>query len=151
MAAPFPGSKFQAPPSTPGLIIAAGQIGPTLSDWNGNTVLISRDGGRSWIQSPLNGSFVVHAVSGGSLIFAASDMNYTDTIYYSLDFGKTWSAYCFTQNGVKVKAIQFTSTDSQELATIVYLDALSEDGTSHVLTCWIRSTCGHVGAQRPIS
>jgi hypothetical protein len=131
LAAPFPGPKFHAPISAPGLIIAAGQVGSLLTSWEGQNVLISRDGGRTWMKS-LSGSFVVFGSNGGSVILAIEHSDYTDKLSYSLDFGSTWSTCTFAP--YPVKAISMRSNFDDHMSPIVILDALNTNGSMTIFT-----------------
>ena len=131
LAAPFPGSKFFTSPSTPGLIVAAGQIGPLLTDWGGQTVLISRDAGRSW-NAALNGSFIVFGINGGTVILAAEDSGYTTTLHYSIDYGTSWSSCDFSS--VPVKPISMRSNFEEEEAPFVIFDTVDATGKYLIFT-----------------
>lgn len=132
LSAPFPGSKFHAPSSTPGLIIAAGQIGSLLTSWTGERVLVSRDAGRSWNAS-LTGSYVVYGANGGSVLLASSDAGtFSTSLNYSLDFGATWSECNFAPMPVQVVSMRPNYDD--HFSPIVIIDAKTSDGSYAILT-----------------
>lgn len=133
LAAPYPGStKFHAPASSPGLAIAAGQIGPSLTALSGTTVFVSRDAARTWYNTSLSGSYIVYAVNAGSVLLAALDSEYTTSLSYSLDYGNTWSTCAFASTPVLPISINATTNDDNSM--VVLLDTRNTDGTHTIFT-----------------
>ena len=131
LAAPFPGPKFFTSPSAPGLIVASGQIGPLLTDWSGQTVLVSRDAGRTWTAS-LNGSFVLFGTNGGTVLLAIEDSSFTTLFHYSINFGTTWSTCTFSS--VPVTPLTMRSNFEEETSPFAILDAVDANGKFHIFT-----------------
>lgn len=120
LVAPFPGTKFSAPINVPGLILAAGQTGSSITNFDGEALFVSRDAGRNWRQLK-SGNFIIFAANGGTLLLAAEPSSLTDTMYFSLDFGATWTQCTFTPH--RVKAISMRSNFDDHLSPLVIMDA----------------------------
>lgn len=132
LSAPYPGPKFHAPTYAPGLIVAAGQVGPLLTSWEGDRVLVSRDAGRTWTSS-LNGTFVVYGANGGTLIMATDDSGaYSTALNYSLDFGASWSQCNFAPFPVRVVSMRPNNDD--HFSPIVIMDAKLANGSYALIT-----------------
>ena len=141
LSAPYPGPKFHAPNYAPGLIVAAGQIGPLLTSWSGERVLVSRDAGRSWNAS-LSGSFVVYGANGGTVMLATDDSgSYSSALHYSLNFGTSWTQCDFAPFPVRVISMRPNYDD--HYSPIVIIDAKRPDGTFAILTLNITGIYDH--------
>jgi hypothetical protein len=127
LAAPFQGPKFFAPANAPGLVIAAGQTGKYLNNWDGEAVFVSRDAGRSW-KKTLQGNFVLFGPNGGSVLLASDQSGFSNALHFSLDFGRNWTQCAFTASETtRVKAISMRSNFDDHMAPIVIMDAVNAD------------------------
>ena len=103
--------------SAPGIIIAHGSLGATLS--TNPDLYISRDGGVSWAQT-LTGSYGVTVVDHGGLLVAADDYHQeaSSSLQYSCNEGLSWSTYTFTTTAMTVYGV--ITEPGEETTTVRY-------------------------------
>ncbi|KAJ7065490.1 hypothetical protein C8F01DRAFT_1366468 [Mycena amicta] len=88
-------------PSVPGLLIANGNVGPSLlgeEEFRLRNTFMSRDAGLSWVELHKGPHVWSVGDSGGVLVMARSGFH-TDQVVYSLDGGVSWRAHAFLQAG----------------------------------------------------
>lgn len=82
----------------PGYVVALGNVGPYLSDDEGNiSVFTSSDGGITWNES-LKGPWMFTASTYGDILIAAPTHEKTHKIMVSNDWGTTWDEYSFNDD-----------------------------------------------------
>jgi hypothetical protein len=110
---------FYSVASARGLVMATGVVGPYLQSVPGliNTYF-SEDGGLTW-REVAKGSHIYELGDHGGLIVMASDQHPTDTLYYSWDHARTWTAFRFTSEPILVENI-ITEPSSSDPHFIVY-------------------------------
>ena len=111
-------TNFLLQDSAPGIILAHGSIGPTLSDTP--DLYISRDGGVSWAQT-LTGSYGVTVVDHGGLLVAADDYHKepSHVLKYSCDEGLTWSSYSYVTTDMTIYGV--ITEPGEETTTVRYM------------------------------
>jgi len=117
---------FYSVASAPGIILATGNVGHSLSSApHAQNTYLSRDGGLTWHEIAL-GSHIYEIADHGGLIVLVPDSAPTRILKYSWDSGKTWHEYVFSpQFLVQVQNV-ITEPQSKFLNVIVY--GTLEDG-----------------------
>ncbi|KAI8319582.1 Oligoxyloglucan reducing end-specific cellobiohydrolase [Martensiomyces pterosporus] len=83
-----PGRIFGAP-SSAGVLLAVGNVGPKLLHWRQCDTFLSRDGGISW-QMVHRDAHHAQVADSGSVLVLVNDEVPTDVLNYSLDSGESW-------------------------------------------------------------
>nr|KAG5689322.1 hypothetical protein BaRGS_018865 [Batillaria attramentaria] len=94
----YPGSQAQplmSRVSAPGLILASGTVGANFRTHL--DMFVSADAGVSWNQV-LEGNYIYTMADHGGILLAAKQFQPTDTIYYSINEGQSWTNYKFITN-----------------------------------------------------
>lgn len=96
-----------------GLMMAVGNVGDELKrkDDDSTHTFITRDGGISW-DEVMKGSFMWEYGDQGSIIVIVEESKSTDVIYYTLDEGKTWTKYKFTDIEMQIDDISTVPSDT---------------------------------------
>lgn len=87
-------SQIHSHQKTAGIIMAVGNVGPALSDFEINTYL-SRDAGVTWIEIQ-KGSYTYEITDNGGLLAIAKVGEQTTDLLYSLNQGTDWITVNFT-------------------------------------------------------
>ena len=90
--------------SAPGLLVAVGNTGEFLSDYEDARTYVSRDAGLTW-QEVRQGPYLHKIGDSGSLLVLADDRQPTDTLRYSLNEGQSWNDFKFSEQPCRVKSI----------------------------------------------
>lgn len=109
--------------SAPGIILAHGSIGSTLSV--NPDLYVSRDGGVTWEQT-LVGSWGVTVADHGGLMVAAKDyhQDYSTELMYSCSEGDIWTGFSFTTTPMKVFGVLTEPGEYTTTVRYVYLHTL---------------------------
>ncbi|KAF9411530.1 vacuolar protein sorting/targeting protein PEP1, partial [Entomortierella beljakovae] len=92
-------------PTAPGMAIGVGNVGTELTGYKDGNTFITRDGGHSW-REILHGPYQYDFGDQGSIIILfKDDERATDKIIYSLDHGKTFVEFQFTEDKVVLKDV----------------------------------------------
>lgn len=103
-------------PSAVGLMIAVGNVGEELADYEDSDVFLTRDGGFTWEEVHKDAHLWEYGDSG-SLIVLANDEEAVDHVLYTTDEGLTWHNYNF---GQKIR-VQSVNTAPQDTSRRFYL------------------------------
>jgi hypothetical protein len=106
------GRVFSSP--APGVVMAVGNTGKYLKDYEDCDLYVSDDAGMTW-RKALEGPYKYEIGDQGSILVAIKDTSSTDEIQYSLDHGKKWHKVDIGDD-LKIKPVQLTTTqDSTSL------------------------------------
>ncbi|KAH0559464.1 hypothetical protein GP486_004018 [Trichoglossum hirsutum] len=114
-------------PSAVGLMLAVGNFGEYLGDLKDSDTYITRDGGLSW-NAFLNGPHIWEYGDQGSVILLVKENTPTNTFHYTLDEGRTWKQYQFTDSAVQVVDIS-SVLNSQTLEFLLWAKEVGRDET----------------------
>ncbi|KAL8873683.1 MAG: hypothetical protein Q9174_000888 [Haloplaca sp. 1 TL-2023] len=119
-------------PSAVGLMMAVGNVGEHLTERSEKTsdTFITRDGGIVWT-AVKKGNYMWEYGDQGSIIVIVRDTVATDEVFYSLDEGKTWIPYKFSNKKVHV-AILSTVPSDNSLNFLLW--GQEEDSDSDIVT-----------------
>lgn len=112
------GRVFSSP--APGFVIGVGSIGRQLAPYEDCDTFMSTDAGLTWNMIQRNAHIYEFGDSGG-IILLVDDEGPTDTVLYTLDFGKSWKSYNL---GMSVRARGLTSVSdatSQKFMLLVQI------------------------------
>lgn len=98
-------------PSVPGLLMAVGNVGKKLAPYAESDTFLSRDAGLTW-EEVHKDAHLWEFGDSGSVLVMANDEEPTDHVMYSLDEGKTWHEYRFSDEKVRVKVIVTVPSDT---------------------------------------
>ena len=98
-------------PSAVGLMIATGNVGEYLTPKREADTFITRDGGVTWY-SIAPGNWQWEYGDQGSIIVIVKEDEPTNEILYSLDEGKKWISYQFTDQEMTVEDITTVPSDT---------------------------------------
>lgn len=91
--------------------MAVGNVGTSLAPYTESDTFLSRDAGFSW-EEVHKDAHLWEFGDSGSVLVMANDEDATDHVMYSLDEGKTWREYRFTDEKVRVKVIVTVPEDT---------------------------------------
>lgn len=97
-------------PSAIGLVMGYGNVGEYLSEENTETFM-SNDGGVNWF-SVMPGHFMWEYGDQGSVVVIVEKGKSTRDCYYTLNEGKTWEKYTFSDRDVEIIAISTVPSDN---------------------------------------
>ena len=98
-------------PSAVGLMLATGNVGDHLTLKSEADTFISRDAGITW-SSVKDGNYMWGYGDQGSIIVVVEEDEVTDMISYSLDEGKTWVDYKFSDAKMTIDDITSLPSDT---------------------------------------
>ena len=104
-----PRATFSSP-SAIGLMMGVGNVGPFLGRKQEADTFITRDGGVEWY-AVKKGSFMWEYGDQGSILCIVEDSVPTRSVYYSLDEGRTWKEYQFSETEFRVLSISTVPSD----------------------------------------
>ncbi|KAJ5489553.1 Vacuolar protein sorting/targeting protein 10 [Penicillium diatomitis] len=98
-----------------GVIVGVGNVGPHLSSVDSDDVgtFISNDGGISWTQAK-KGRYMFEFGDAGSVIVLVREAEPTKVVFYSLDEGKTWTEFQFSDTEVLILDISTVPSDTSK-------------------------------------
>ena len=108
-----PRETFSSPTAI-GLMMGVGNVGEHLGkkvDEDTISTFITRDGGIEW-HAVKKGKFMWEYGDQGSIIVIVQEMVATDVIFYSLDEGRTWVVYKFTDSDMEIEKITTVPSDT---------------------------------------
>ncbi|CAI8030523.1 Sortilin-related receptor [Geodia barretti] len=111
--------------SAPGIIIAHGTLGDTLS--SNPDLYISRDGGVTWHET-LSGSYGANVLDHGGIIVAVNDYHQVSStvLKYSCNEGLSWNSFTFTDSAMVIYGV---ITEPGEHTTNVSLYGIESSGS----------------------
>lgn len=92
-------------------MMGVGNVGEFLTRKADADTFITRDGGVEW-SSVKKGNYMWEYGDQGSIIVIVEDNVATDVVFYSLDEGRTWTAFQFTDSKMKISQISTVPSDS---------------------------------------
>lgn len=98
-------------PSAVGLMMGVGNVGPELGPYKEGNTFITRDGGVSW-NEVFKGTFMWEYGDQGSIIVIVQEDVAVNSVYYTLDEGKTWTEYQFGDSKMIVDDISTVPSDT---------------------------------------
>lgn len=100
-------------PSAIGLMLAVGNVGDHLTPKKSDDTytFITRDGGITW-NAIRKGSYLWEYGDQGSIIVICDQVKATKVVYYTLDEGKTWAEYQFSDTEMDTEQISTTPSDN---------------------------------------
>lgn len=125
MVMPFGTSK------TAGLILAVGNVGSELGDYNDGDLFMTRDAGRTW-KEVKKGPQLWAIVDQGSLLVLADNSKPVDSIALSWDFGFSWQDFHFSDQELQIQSIS-----AHEGSTKIMITGTESDGDDQVLVAEI--------------
>lgn len=97
--------------SAHGMMFAVGSVGEYLLPFEECSTFLTVDGGNTW-KEVKKGVYQWEFGDHGGILVLVPDKENTDSLSYSLDFGKTWNDYKFTEQKVVVRDIVTVPQDS---------------------------------------
>lgn len=104
--------------SATGILLGVGNVGEKLSAFNDASTFITTDGGTTWKEIK-KGVYQWEFGDRGSIIVLVNDDTNTDTIHYSLDEGRSWNDYKFSEDAVRVQDIVTVPSDTSKRFLII--------------------------------
>ncbi|CDR41164.1 CYFA0S06e02960g1_1 [Cyberlindnera fabianii] len=96
--------------SAVGMMLAVGNVGDRLGNYLDGHTFLTRDGGVTW-KEVKKGVYQWEYGDQGSIIVLVNGQDSTNTLSYSLDEGKTWSDYQFSDDLVSIIDISTVPSD----------------------------------------
>lgn len=84
------GRIFSSP--APGILLAVGNTGKYLDEYENGDVYVSDDAGLNWKKTALKGPHMYEFGDSGSILVAVADKSKTDKLRYSLNHGEDWES-----------------------------------------------------------
>lgn len=97
-------------PSAVGLMMAVGNVGEELADYEDSDIFLTRDGGFTWEEVHKDAHMWEYGDSG-SILVLVNDEGPTDHILFSVDQGLNWNTYTFGER-LRVQTIQTVPQDT---------------------------------------
>ncbi|KAG0660912.1 vacuolar protein sorting/targeting protein PEP1 [Maudiozyma exigua] len=97
--------------SAHGMLFAKGNVGEFLSPLSESSTFLTTDGGKTW-KEVKKGAYQWEFGDHGGILILVPDNTETDIVSYSLDFGKTWNDYKFSNEKVIIKDVVTVPQDS---------------------------------------
>ncbi|WEW58561.1 vacuolar protein sorting/targeting protein PEP1 [Emydomyces testavorans] len=98
-------------PSAVGLMLGVGNVGDHLTLKSEGDTFITRDGGIEW-HSVKKGNFIWEYGDQGSIIVIVPESKPTQSIFYTLDEGKSWTEFKFTDVKMQIFDISTVPSDT---------------------------------------
>jgi len=94
-----------------GLMLGTGNVGEYLTDMTAADTFMTADAGISWMPVK-RGSFMWEFGDQGSIVVIVKDQAPTNLVHYSLDEGKTWLDYQFSDAELKINDLTTVPSDN---------------------------------------
>jgi photosystem II stability/assembly factor-like uncharacterized protein len=98
-------------PSAIGVMLGVGNVGDHLGAYNEGDTFITTDGGITW-KVAMKGTYMWEYGDQGSIIVLVEKDAPTKTIFYSLDEGKEWKSFQFSDSKMLVERITTVPSDN---------------------------------------
>lgn len=122
------GRVFSSP--APGILLAVGNTGKYLSDYEHGDVYVSDDAGLTWSKTDLKGPHMYEFGDSGSILVAVADKTKTDKLRYSLNHGKVWESVDLDVE-LQVAALTTVPDSTAKKFTMI---ALGKDGKNYIFS-----------------
>ncbi|TVY42152.1 Vacuolar protein sorting/targeting protein [Lachnellula occidentalis] len=93
-----------------GLMLATGNVGQYLTKDDGDTFMTS-DGGINWM-AVKKGKYMWEYGDQGSIVVIVKDGEATDVVHFTLDEGKTWQDFTFSDHEIRIDDITTVPSDN---------------------------------------
>ncbi|KAJ2776359.1 vacuolar protein sorting/targeting protein PEP1 [Coemansia javaensis] len=110
--------RLYSAPTAPGQLMGVGSVGTHLGRYTEAHTFLSRDGGVSW-RRVAAGETQYEFADHGSVLVLLDDAGPTDSLRYSVDGGRSWSAYRFSDAKIIVDRITNGLTSGGQSVLIV--------------------------------
>ncbi|KAI9681132.1 MAG: vacuolar protein sorting/targeting protein PEP1 [Caeruleum heppii] len=97
-------------PSAVGMMIGVGNVGEHLTAQKEGDTFFSRDGGMTW-ENIRKGRYLWEYGDSGSIIVIVAERTPTDVVLYSLDEGRTWQDYRFSEEKLHIEELSTIPSD----------------------------------------
>lgn len=94
-----------------GMVMGVGNVGEELSSQKEGDTFLSRDGGITW-ENVRKGRYLWGYGDQGSIIVIVAERTPTDVVLYSLDEGRTWEEYRFSEEKMHIEEISTVNSDN---------------------------------------
>jgi photosystem II stability/assembly factor-like uncharacterized protein len=98
-------------PSAIGVMLGVGNVGESLGLYNEGDTFITTDGGLTW-KVAIKGTYMWEYGDQGSIIVLVEKNTPTKTVVYSLDEGKEWKSFQFSDSKMLVERITTVPSDN---------------------------------------
>lgn len=114
-------------PSVPGLLMAVGNVGQSLAPYRESDTFLSRNAGFTWEEIHKDAHLWEFGDSG-SILVIVNDEEPTDHVLFSINQGKTWREYKFSeQDKIRVRAIVTVPKDTSRKFILIGYHPRSSD------------------------
>jgi hypothetical protein len=96
-----------------GLMLALGNVGPTLGPAAEADTFLTKDGGISWTQVK-KGQYMWEYGAAGSVIVLVADRKATKVVHYTLDEGASWNEFQFAEKDLIIDDISTVPSDTSK-------------------------------------
>lgn len=110
-----------------GFLIGVGNVGETLETYEKSSTFLSTDGGLSW-KEVAKGNYQWEYGDQGTILVLVDAVNETDEIIYSIDEGKSWLKFKFSEKKISVLDLATIPTDTARKFVIFARSADKQDG-----------------------
>ena len=104
--------------SAVGVLLGVGNVGDRLSPYSEGNTFISSDAGVTW-REVHKGPYTWEFGDQGGIIVVVKDDSPTDTLLYSVDAGKSWKDYKFSEERLTVEDIATVPSDTSRKFMII--------------------------------
>ena len=94
-----------------GLMVGVGNVGDKLTSYRDGDTFITRDGGITWSEIR-KGVYMWEYGDHGSIIVIVDETEPTDTVYYTLNEGKSWEGFKFATERILIQDISTVASDT---------------------------------------
>ena len=114
--------------SAVGVLLAVGNVDEYLASYSEGNTFISDDAGVTW-REVHKGPYTWEFGDQGGIIVVVKDNDVTDQVLYSVDQGRTWTEYKFSEKKVNVIDLATVPSDTSRKFMIVAIDPDSREET----------------------
>jgi hypothetical protein len=104
--------------SAVGVLLGVGNVGDSLSAYSEGNTFISADAGVTW-REVHKGPYTWEFGDQGGIIVVVKDDTPTDTVQYSVDAGKTWEDYKFSDERLTVEDVATVPSDTSRKFMVI--------------------------------
>ncbi|CCH58669.1 hypothetical protein TBLA_0A08800 [Henningerozyma blattae CBS 6284] len=116
-----------------GMMFGIGNVGEYLAPKNQGSTFFTTNGGATWTELR-KGTYQWEFGDHGGILVLVKDGERTKNIHYSIDFGKTWNDYQFSEQEVLVKDIVTVPQDSAMRFLLVTEPKTSRMGATKIIS-----------------
>lgn len=116
-----------------GMMIGVGNVGESLLPKDVCSTFLTIDGGATWSEVK-KGSYQWEFGDHGSVVVLVPDNSFSDSLFYSLDAGKTWADFKFSGEKVSIRDIVTVPRDSAMRFLIISKSRSVRGGSSKLFS-----------------